>query len=121
MLNIAEVDAFTGLGTDDYCYTWKVFYKIADTEEDYKMVECTPWGTCQVDEYMLYRLNLMDYGCEMSLNEDGSTRSYHMVFLILNKDTGEVLAWNDQYVDWTDSSEAAYQDALKHGVIKTED
>ena len=69
-------------------------------------------------ENMLYRMHLMDYGCEMSLKEDGSLATYHMVFVILENGTENIVGWNDQYVDWTDSSEAYYKDALAYGVLE---
>ena len=118
MLNRAELDAFSDLGTDDYPYEWVTYYRPKDSTENFKMAKGGPWGTCPIGDYIIYRLPLMDYGCEMSLNEDGSTRAYHMVFFLLDKNTDEIVAWNDQYVDWTDSSEAYYKDALKHGLIR---
>jgi hypothetical protein len=60
----------------------------------------------------------MDYGCEMSLNEDGSAKEYYMIFFLVEKDTDEIVVWTDLAVKWTDSSEAFYQDALRLGLIK---
>ena len=64
---------------------------------------------------MIYRYNLMDYGAEMSVNEDGSTRTYHMVFFIMQGE--EIVAWHDEYVDWTDATQKFYDDAVAKNLI----
>jgi hypothetical protein len=118
-LNQAEIDAFTGIDTEDYGYEWRTYYRPADSDEEYKMVTGTPWGTCPIGEDMIYRYNLCDFGGEFSLNDDGSTRTYHMIFFILNKGTEEIVVWNDQMVDWTDSAQKYYDEAKEWGIIKT--
>ena len=107
-----DIDAYTGIGTEEYPYTWKIYYKDAYANESYKMVEGAPWGAISLGNDMLYRVNLMDFGMEKPNVGD----TYHMIFVICDKE-GTAVAWTDLNVQWTDSSEAYYQDALKYDLI----
>lgn len=116
-MNAAEFDGYTNLGTEEYEYTWKVFYREEGGEGEYGMVEMTPWSAILFGDNYLYRLNIHDYGeVDMHLKEDGSTNTYHVIMVIEDQE-GEIVIWRDEFVDWTDSSEAFYQDALELGVI----
>ena len=53
------------------------------------------------------------YGYE---NPSFAGDTYHMIFVICDKE-GTAVAWTDLNVQWTDSSEAYYQDALKYDLI----
>jgi hypothetical protein len=114
----ADVNAYTGLGTEGSPYEWKIFYRPAGSTEDYKRIEGSPWSASVGGNVVSIKFNLMDYGCEMSLNEDGSAKEYYMIFFLVEKDTDEIVVWTDLAVKWTDSSEAFYQDALRLGLIK---
>lgn len=116
-MSSAEFDGYTGLGKECYPYTWKVFYRPDGSDEDYESVEMVPWGAITFGDNYLYRLNLHDYGAKLSLKEDGSTQTYHFIFIILDQE-GEIVTWRDELVDWTDSSQAYYEDALRLGIIK---
>ena len=116
-MSSAEFDGYTGLGKECYPYTWKVFYRPDGSDEDYESVEMVPWGAITFRDNYLYRLNLHDYGAKLSLKEDGSTQTYHFIFIILDQE-GEIVIWRDELVDWTDSSQAYYEDALRLGIIK---
>ncbi|MBP3321412.1 MAG: hypothetical protein J6M12_03575 [Clostridia bacterium] len=117
VMSAAEFDGYTNLGTEEYEYTWKVFYRESDGEGEYGMVEMTPWNAILFGDNYLYRLNIHDYGqVDMHLKEDGSANTYHVIMVIVDKQD-EVVIWRDEFVDWTDSSEAFYQDALRLGVI----
>ena len=116
-MDAAEFDGYTNLGTEEYEYTWKVFYREEGGEGEYGMVEMTPWNAILFGDNYLYRLNIHDYGeVDMHLKEDGSTNTYHVIMVIEDQE-GEIVIWRDEFVDWTDSSEALYQDALELGVI----
>ena len=116
-LNADEFDGYTNLGTEEYEYTWKIFYRECESDDDYKMVECVPWGAIVFGTNFLYRLNIHDYGeVDMHLKEDGSTNTYHVV-MVIEDSQGQHVIWRDELVDWSDSSEAFYQDALRLGVI----
>ena len=112
-----EFDGYTGLGKEGYPYTWKVFYRPDGSDEDYESVEMVPWSAITFGDNYFYRLNLHDYGAKLSLKEDGSTQTYHFIFIILDQE-GEIVIWRDELVDWTDSSQAYYEDALRLGIIK---
>ena len=117
VMSAAEFDGYSNLGTEEYEYTWKIFYRECESDDDYKMVEMTPWNAILFGDYYLYRLNIHDYGeVDMHLKEDGSTNTYHVV-MVIEDGQGQHVIWRDELVDWTDSSEAFYQDALKLGVI----
>lgn len=116
-MSSAEFDGYSSLGKEDYSYTWKVFYRPDGSDEDYESVEMVPWGAITFEDNYLYRLNLHDYGAKLSLKEDGSTQTYHFIFIILDQE-GEIVIWQEELVDWTDSSQAYYEDALAAGAIK---
>jgi tetratricopeptide (TPR) repeat protein len=117
-LRYADVNAYTGLGTEGSPYEWKIFYRPAGSTEDYKRIEGSSLSASVGGNVVSIKFNLMDYGCEMSLNEDGSAKEYYMIFFLVEKDTDEIVVWTDLAVKWTDSSEAFYQDALRLGLIK---
>ena len=116
-MSSAEFDGYSSLGKEDYSYTWKVFYRPDGSDEDYESVEMVPWSAITFGDNYFYRLNLHDYGAKLSLKEDGSTQTYHFIFIILDQE-GEIVTWRDELVDWTDSSQAYYEDALAAGAIK---
>jgi hypothetical protein len=116
MINASEFDGYTGLGTDDYAYTWKTYYRVNGTDDQYQMVEGNPWGTCPIGDNMIYRFNLMDYGMKLTLAEDGSMNTYHMIFCIFDE-AGELVIWRDELIDWTDSADQYYKDAVELNLI----
>lgn len=116
-ISAAEFDGISNFGTEEYEYTWKVFYREEGGEGEYGMVEMTPWSAILFGDNYLYRLNIHDYGeVDMHLKEDGSTNTYHVV-MVIEDGQGQQVIWRDELVDWSDSSEAFYQDALELGVI----
>jgi hypothetical protein len=80
------------------------------------MVEGNPWGTCPIGDNMIYRFNLMDYGMKLTLAEDGSMNTYHMIFCIFDE-AGELVIWRDELIDWTDSADQYYKDAVELNLI----
>ncbi|MBQ8911581.1 MAG: hypothetical protein IJY89_03320 [Clostridia bacterium] len=118
-ISSAEFDGFSNLGTEEYEWTWKVFYKVDGSDEEYKSFEGTPWGAITFGENYLYRFDMFTYGAEFSLDADGNAQTYHVVMVILDAE-GNVEIWRDELIDWTNSSQAYYDDAVKHGIIKVD-
>ena len=112
MLRLEGIDVSDGIGTEDYSYTWKVHYKTVGSDDAYRMIEFAPWRSVSLGDGAIYTSDLMGRGMEKP--EVGDT--FHMVFFIYDGD-GELVGWTSRLVDWTDSSEAYYQDALKYGLI----
>ena len=107
------IDLWTYLGTEEYPYLWKTFYKVSDTEDDYKSVTGNPWSSYNGGPALtFYRYNLMDYGMEVP--QVG--QSYHMVFCIFDTD-GNFVCWAEITAEWTDSAQAAYDDAVAAGAL----
>ena len=113
-----EFDGYTNLGTEEYEFTWRVYYRLKGSEENYRVVDgCLPWSAQAMGDQYLYRLSLHAYAdVEMGLGENGSENTYEMLFLIFDSEN-ELVVWYKDAADWTDSSEALYQDALELGVI----
>ena len=118
-ISSAEFDGFTNIGTEEYEYTWKVFYRVDGSDDDYASFEGAPWGAITHGDNYLYRFAMCDYGAKFELAEDGSTQTYHVVMVILDKE-GEIKIWRDEWMDWTNSSQAYYEDAVELGLIKTQ-
>ncbi len=104
-------------------YVWKVFYRplMADQTMQAENFSCTtdahPWKSSYQAGYGYHRmeLDLFNYGMEMYLQKDGSNRRYETVFLIEDMQ-GRILCWYSDYVDWTDSSEKYYEQAVDAGI-----
>ncbi|MBQ7848013.1 MAG: hypothetical protein IJ344_06965 [Clostridia bacterium] len=119
LIESSEVNGTQNIGTEDYPYKWVVFYREMDSTGDYKKFEGAPWSAIAYGDYYLYRFDVYSAGFRPQLKEDGCTNSYHMIFLIFNQEE-ELVIWRDEFVDWTDSSEAFLQDAIKHGIVSPE-
>ncbi|MBQ7847371.1 MAG: hypothetical protein IJX08_05720 [Clostridia bacterium] len=115
-MDSSEFDGTPGIGTEDYGYKWVVYYREIDSTDDYIRFEGAPWGAITYGDNYLYRFDVYSAGFKPSL-KDGGTNTYHMIFIILDASTDELVIWRDEMVDWTDSSELYLADAITAGKI----
>ena len=96
-------------------FVWKVFYR--DDQGDFSAAESShPWKVkLQNSGYYRMELDLFNYGLNMMLKDNGSNNSYETVFIIEDTE-GRILCWYADEVDWTDSSEAYYAQAVETGI-----
>ena len=96
-------------------FIWKVFYR--DDKGGFSAAGSShPWKIKRLDSgYYRIELDLFNYGLNMMLKEDGSNNSYETVFIIEDTE-GRILCWYADEVDWTDSSEAYYKQAVETGI-----
>ncbi|MBQ7847783.1 MAG: hypothetical protein IJ344_05795 [Clostridia bacterium] len=114
----SEFDGTVDLGLENYAYTWKIFYREADSTQEYRSVTCTPWSAITYGYNFFYRLDLYSAGMtDLKLKEDGSANTYHMIFIIFNEE-GEQVIWRDEMVKWTASSQKFLSKAIEHGVVE---
>lgn len=113
-----EIDATENIGTEEYAFSWKVYYREEGSGEEFKCVQAQPWSSVPFAGYSLYRIDLYSAGMtDLKLKEDGSASTYEMIFIIFDEE-GNQLVWRRESVKWTDSSEAFLNKAIEHGVVE---
>ncbi len=114
LLDAMEFDAASGIRTEEYPYTWKVYYR-KEGDPLFREQQVTPWGAITYGDYYLYRLQFEHYN-DFTLAEDGGENVYELIFMIYDENNKMAAFYHEESVAWTNSSELFYNDAVSLGL-----
>ena len=116
-----EVDLSANYGTEDYEYIWEIWYRDSEAGGEFKKIVTAPWSIyMNFDDYRIYRIPTYNEGMnDMYLPEGETSHEYEFVFVIYRDDIapGNVVGWNQDWINYTDSTEMYIEDAMDYGYI----
>ena len=121
MFDRNELDVSKDIGEDNYEFTFQIWYRDAEEMGEYKSIEIKPLS-CYIfpdRSDILYRIPTYGAGMELTLGEGETSHEYEMIFIIYKGEVAlqNMVGWKQDWVYWTDSSEAYLADALATGAI----
>lgn len=120
-----EYDATANIGTDNYAFTWEIYVRLADTDNDFEKATTAPWSVYPWggdNPYVIYRIPTYDEGIKsMCLAEDGSSQEYEVIFVVFEGDNttdeSKIFFVFQTWTYYTDSTEAYINEAKAAGII----
>ena len=111
--NKSEIDLTENVGTDNYAYTWELWYRKARSGDDYACVRTTPYDVYDGDD-PIYRLSVYEDGMTGLETDNGAPQEYEILFVIFEggTTTDDIIGWKQAWVNYTDSAEAYRTGAL---------
>ena len=111
----SEIDLTANIGSASYAYTWEIWYKDADVDEDFRMITTKPWSVYNVDN-AIYRIDTYDQGMKDLHTDNGENNEYQIVIFIYNA-SGEMVAARKDIINYNRAAEHFMEQALAAGAI----
>ena len=106
--NKSEIDLTENAGTEDYAYTWELWYRKAQSGDDYACVQTSPYDVYDGDD-PIYRLTVYQDGMTGLETDGGAPQQYEILILIYEGE--ELVGWKQTWANYTDSAEGYRQTA----------
>ena len=111
----------TGVGTEDYKYSFEVYYKLYDSEDSYKAVPVNVWSIYDADGWNDYILRVQTYSCgitDLAAKSAEEPNFYDYIFCAYEtNEEGEetLLCWFDILLEINSNYEDELNKALAGG------
>ena len=111
----SEIDASANVGASNYGFTWEIWYKDADVDEDFRYITTKPWS-CYPGDNVIYRIDTYDQGMTDMHTDEGANNEYQIVIFIYNA-SGDLVACRKDIINYNLATEHYMDQALAAGAI----
>ena len=120
-LSPAEVDCRSGVGNANYPYTFRIWYRDASEGGNYKCIDTAPWSTYTLSSTnVLYRMTTYNEGMNDLVLPTGETSNEYEIIIVVYQGgtaTNNIIGWKQDWIRYSDATEAQIADARAAGVI----
>ena len=121
MFDRDEIDLSANVGSG-YEFVWEIWYRDAETRGAFKKIVTAPWSVYNNYSWdgIIYRIPTYNEGInDMYLHEGETSHKYEFVFVIYRDEISpeNVVGWQQDWINYTDSTEMFIEDAKDYGFI----